>query len=256
MKPLTRQEIYRVVYDYIGVSQGYLGDFSYRTHQEFYPRYCGLEIDPSKLEDMTTKERFIKILEEASPANQAKILRGVLAKYPCSSTEAHRTKQRYNEIQETIARLEALPLVSGPSPRITSAVVNRAINDAETLIAEQGATSGVDRVHTALQGYLMAACESAGITYGSDPSLPELLKLLKQQHPKLQNVGARSEELGKILKAVGTILDALNPIRNRASVAHPNTSLLDEDEARLVINAARTILHYLDAKLSGPREQF
>jgi hypothetical protein len=29
--------VVRVVNDYIGVSGGYLGDFTYRTHQEFYP---------------------------------------------------------------------------------------------------------------------------------------------------------------------------------------------------------------------------
>jgi hypothetical protein len=50
---------------------------------------------------------------------------------------------------------------------------------------------------------------------------------------------------------VAAILDALNPMRNRASVAHPNPTLLEQPEAMLVVNAARTILHYLDAGLSG-----
>jgi hypothetical protein len=43
---LTRQEIARLVNRYIGVSGGYLGDFSYRTHAEFYPEYCDLDINP------------------------------------------------------------------------------------------------------------------------------------------------------------------------------------------------------------------
>lgn len=49
---------------------------------------------------------------------------------------------------------------------------------------------------------------------------------------------------------MSAILDALNPVRNRASVAHPNATLLAQAEAMLVVNATRTILHYLDAKLS------
>ena len=49
---------------------------------------------------------------------------------------------------------------------------------------------------------------------------------------------------------MGAILDALNPVRNRASVAHPNPSLLEQHEAMLVVNSTRTILHYLDSKLS------
>jgi hypothetical protein len=48
-----------------------------------------------------------------------------------------------------------------------------------------------------------------------------------------------------------SILDALNPARNRGSLAHPNDVLLDESEAVLFINAARTTLQYLDAKLSS-----
>jgi hypothetical protein len=34
------------------------------------------------------------------------------------------------------------------------------------------------------------------------------------------------------------------------SIAHPNAALLGEPEARLVINVGRTVLNYLDAKLS------
>jgi hypothetical protein len=34
---LKNSDIYRLVNQYIGVSDGYLGDFSYRTHDEFYP---------------------------------------------------------------------------------------------------------------------------------------------------------------------------------------------------------------------------
>ena len=47
-------------------------------------------------------------------------------------------------------------------------------------------------------------------------------------------------------------MDALNPARNRGSVAHPNEELLDPDEAMLFINSARTVLQYLDAKLAEP----
>jgi hypothetical protein len=42
----------------------------------------------------------------------------------------------------------------------------------------------------------------------------------------------------------------MNPVRNMASVAHPTTALLKEPEAMLVINVCRSILQYLDAKLS------
>lgn len=54
----------------------------------------------------------------------------------------------------------------------------------------------------------------------------------------------------KVLKSCANILDAFLPVRNQASVAHPNQELLDEPEARLVINVGWSLLHYLDSKLS------
>jgi hypothetical protein len=67
MVGLTKGEIIRLVNGYIGVSGGYLGDFSYRTHSEFYPEYCQLDVDPANYEG-TTRERFISILERSDPA--------------------------------------------------------------------------------------------------------------------------------------------------------------------------------------------
>jgi hypothetical protein len=44
-KGLSRPEIMLLVNEYIGGEKGYLGDFSYNSHREFYPHYCSLDID-------------------------------------------------------------------------------------------------------------------------------------------------------------------------------------------------------------------
>jgi hypothetical protein len=249
-KGMTRPEIYALVNDYIAVDSGYLRDFTYRTHREFYPYYCDLDINPLELDGMTTRERFIHILEGAAPGDQAKILRGVLKKCPPRERSDSRSEARAEEISRIAARLEGAPAVRTARPRITSEVVDRAINDAEALIAKNGATSGVDRVHTALPGYVKAICDARRLKYTDDPSLTDLFKLLKEQHPQFRPSGPRADDIQQVLRALGAIIGALNPVRNRASVAHPNSELLKEPEAMLVINAARTILHYLDSKLA------
>ena len=68
----------------------------------------------------------------------------------------------------------------------------RAIAGAETLIRNNGATSGVDRVHTALHGYLLAACREAGIAAGAGPTTVQLLKALVGGHPAFADLGPRS----------------------------------------------------------------
>lgn len=250
MTGLTPREIIRIVNRYIGVSGGYLGDFSYRTHAEFYPEYCDLDLDPFKfLEDGTTRERFIAVLEQSPPHVQAKVIRGVLEKYPVGSS-ALRTEASGAELVAMAERLERGGMVAGAPPSLTSDVVARALDDAEALLQKGGATSAVDRVHTALHGHLRYLCERAGIEFGRDDTMVALLKKLRTAHPSLQDLGPRAGDIETVLKASGSILDALNPVRNNASVAHPNEELLGREEAQLVINIGRSLLAYLDGKIA------
>jgi hypothetical protein len=213
---LTSGEIIRIVNRYIGVSGGYLGDFSYRTHAEFYAEYCDLDINPfDYLEEGTTRERFIRVLKASPPHDQAKIIRGAIEKYPVGSSEL-RTEASRDELIAMAERLERGGLVAPSTPALTSAVVIRAIDDAEALLQKGGATSAVDRVHTSLHGHLRFLCDEAGISYGRDDTIVSLLKKLRQAHPKLQDLGPRANDIDTVLKASGSILDALNPVRNNA----------------------------------------
>ena len=247
---LTQQEIMKAVNRYIGVNGGYLGDFTYRTHADFYPEYCGLSIDPSAYQG-TTKERFIQILSTQPAGNQAKILQGVIERFGHSDGADPARKQLRLDIEGWITRLEEAPAVSLETPERTRAVVVRALADADQLIRTNGATSAVDRVHTALHGHLLALCEAAGIEVDRQTTMARALRLLRRNHPALAATGPRAEDISRVLDAMGTVLDALQPLRNHASVAHPNQTLLDTTEAHLAINAARTVFAYLDAKL-GP----
>lgn len=225
---LTEREITRVVNRYIGVSDGYLGDFSYRTHADFYPEYCDLDIDPYAIEG-TTRERFITILASLPPSDQAKVLRGVIERFPPDSGPGTR-RVAHAEVLTLIERLDSAPLVPGITPQITSDVVLRALADAENLIQTSGPTSAVDRVHTVLHGYLVAVCEAAGIAFRREDSMVALLRKLRSNHPKLSDLGPRAQDVEKVLNACGSIMDAMLPVRNRASVAHPNAELLGKQK--------------------------
>ena len=242
----------KIVNGYLGVNGGYLGDFSYRTHAEFYPMYCDLSIDPDQYEG-TTREKFIKILQSQNTQNQAKILKGILTKYPLDEfreNEQVSKKKYYEHIQDLIKKLDGIPYVEEPTLAITSEVVQKAIDDARTLIHKNGATSGVDRVHTILHGYLKEICRNENIAvHTENPTINNLFKLIRNS-PKFQINCNRKQDIDKIVNSMANIFDALNPIRNNASVAHPNEFLLDEPEAILVINSVQTLLHYLNSKFS------
>lgn len=109
---LSNMEVMKVVNGYIRVDGGYLVGFSYRSHEEFYPMYCGLDINPNDYTG-TTRERFMKILSSADVPTQAKILRGVLEYCPADNEyHADRRQKHKQEIEEMIWRLAFRPSVS------------------------------------------------------------------------------------------------------------------------------------------------
>ncbi len=250
---LTNQQIMTVVNRYIGVEGGYLGDFSYRTHTDFYPEYCGIDDVFPETYSGTTRQRFIEILSTRKPHDQAKILRGVIDRFGDADAQSDSPTRLRQQILQWAAELEGATVITIASPTETRAVVIRALGDADNLVRTSGATSAVDRIHTALHGHLLALCESSNIEIDEGATSTRALKLLRQHHPALQATGPRAEDITRVLNSLANVLDTLNPIRNNASVAHPNLELLDDPEALLAINAGRTIFAYLDSKM-GHRE--
>ena len=144
---------------------------------------------------------------------------------------------------------DGLQSVPAPKLRITSDTVEAALRDAETLIRTSGAPNALDRVHTAFHAYLKEICEDERIIVAADASITSLFAQMRQRHPKLKIVDPQADKMMlQINRSLAQIIDALNPVRNDKSLAHPNT-LLDPAEAMLAINAIRTMLHYLDMRL-------
>ncbi len=109
MTGLTNPEIQKIVNRYIGVFNGYLSDFTHRNHSDFYPEYCGLEIDAEKYEG-TIRKKFIAVLEDSSPDVQAKIVRGVLQRFPLDAKDKKpvtRNQELHDELVAIALRLEA-----------------------------------------------------------------------------------------------------------------------------------------------------
>jgi hypothetical protein len=143
-------------------------------------------------------------------------------------------------------------MLSVPPPKqleITSETVQAALRDAENLIRTSGPANAVDRVHTALHGYLETICERERIIVDEDASITTLFSRIREEHPALRITDPQAQRMTiQILRAMSQIIDTLNPVRNEKTLVHPNP-LLDEAEAMLAINAIRTLLHYFDKRM-------
>lgn len=141
--------------------------------------------------------------------------------------------------------------VADTAPSTSSETIQEALADAQALLRTRGPVSAVDRVHTALHAYLRTACDQIGIVLPKDATANQFLKQLIENHPALHDLGPRTDDIRRILRTSASIVDAMGSIRNQASLAHPNEDLLDKEEALFVVNIARSLIRFLDAKLSN-----
>jgi hypothetical protein len=249
---LSRKEIGRLVFNWIGVDGGYLGSFSYAKHDRFWLEVCDMAVGTAAFAG-TTRECFEETLFQSAPRDQAAVLRAILEDYPSlDAPDPERPKFRAEklrrEVLSWIDRLETGTTSVEISLLTASDTVRRALDDADNLMRTSGPQSAVDRVHTAMHGYLLSLCDDAGIGYGERPTMNQLFKALRAEHVSLSDLGVRADDMARMLGSMAAILDALNPVRNNASMAHPNDALVGEAEAVLVINTVRTLLTYFEAK--------
>ncbi|MDQ7839252.1 MAG: abortive infection family protein [Thermodesulfobacteriota bacterium] len=253
---MTPREINKLVEDYIGTNSGYLNNFTYHKHDQFYPVYCGLDIDVSsyRTRGHTTRTAFIEILKDSPPRQQAKIIRGIFEMLPppeeATDDESRNKIKTYNELLAVAARLEADGQVDTPVIEHTSEVVYEALKDAEILLNQSGPRNAVDRAHTALHGYLKKLCVDRGEALPDDPSLTQVFKVIREKFIEFKEAINHDVEARKVYGSLAGAIDGLNTIRNRGSLAHPNELLIDAPEAMLYINLTRAILAYIEAKIN------
>lgn len=184
----------------------------------------------------------VKHILEKDPQNLAKLLEYE----PISNWLRKNERGAYDELYSEISGMD----VPDIEPSTSTDAGLAALADAQALLRTRGPTSAIDRVHTGLHAFLKAACERASIQCPNSPTANQLLKLILEQHPNLQNLGPRTDDIRRMIRTSASIVDAMGTLRNQASLAHPNDELLGDDEALFVINLARSLMRYLDAKVS------
>lgn len=128
--------------------------------------------------------------------------------------------------------------------------VKEVLQQADTLIAIHSYISAVDRAHTAIHGYLKALCDEQNITFSEqNVKIQDMWGKLKTKHPSF-NIDVREHQrpINQTVNTIGKFLENMNDIRNRHGFSHPNEDIIEENEARLIINLSRVLLFYIDSK--------
>lgn len=249
---LSCGEILFVVNQWIGVSEGYLGNFTYQTHRDFYAEFCDIEdIDPDARPG-TTRERFIAILGEQPPDRQRRILAGILLRFPLGSA-AGRTAANHQRIANWVDQLALSGVQVDQSGRQLPEIARTALDAIQRDRQSGKPEMGVDRAVTALQACLHALRDEGGWEERERATLGESFSHLREHHPAFR-VEQGDRDFADLLKHIGRTIDALNRLRNIRSLAHANPTL-DPTEARLVLDCAESLIQYIWSRASSDNQR-
>jgi hypothetical protein len=231
----------------LGMSSGYVLDFSNRTFDEFVLDSIGRSIyDPrysygsgSKANQLRglwkVEENFIvaklmgDLLDLVAETHAPEIKDGELFKN-CRTIVARLNKSK------PVADLHAIASLG--DDKDFEAVANAVRN----AIEENRPEAGLDRLHTFTTKYLRSICELRGVTVTRDKPLHSLIG---EYIKRLKELGyIESEMTLRILKTSISNLEAFNDVRNNQSLAHDNP-MLNYDEALLIFNNIASCIRFI-----------
>lgn len=124
----------------------------------------------------------------------------------------------------------------------------KALEDAEKFMQIGRYSSAVDRVHTLLYGYFRLKLEERSIYYEESDTIMQLYSKLHNSLDGISNNKIKGIIKTSIRSASG-VIDALNTIRNKHSLSHPNEDIIDESEAKLAIGLCKYIVEYIEERV-------
>ena len=126
-------------------------------------------------------------------------------------------------------------------------VISKAIADAELLMEQGKYDSAFDRIHTAFHGYLRNVLDNKQVGYEESDTLSQLYTKL---HTEVSaNIGSTeiAELVRKSLRSASGVIAAINEMRNRHSLSHPNDDLLQKREAEFAIKLVKDMSDYINS---------
>ncbi|MHC9086150.1 abortive infection family protein [Luteimonas sp. RIT-PG2_3] len=149
------------------------------------------------------------------------------------------------------ARELGVDLAHVPAPHklpTAAEAVDGALKDAIDLLHTHGTASALDRVHSALQDYLLDACARANLAVPPNASIDLLFKTLRSGHDRITTRDHQAARVAGVLGSLASAVTALDDLRSDASAAHPGPANLGKAEAMLMINMVRALFDYLETQ--------
>ena len=124
-------------------------------------------------------------------------------------------------------------------------VIAKAISDAEQFMKDGNYSSALDRVHTAFHGYLRKKLDDVHEQYEESDTLNQLYNKL-HTYIAANMHGDVAVLIKTTMRSASGIVSALNDLRNRHSISHPNPNLISDREAKICISIVKSLSDYIE----------
>jgi len=229
----------------LGMSSGYVLNFSNRTFAEFFADSVGIDIlDDKYAANGDSKARRLRFFWQTEEDHiVGKVLSDLIELVSDDLDDATaKLKAKCSQIAERLVggmAVEDISALEAPSEERTfqmlASSVKGSISDGEPVAA-------LDRLHTYVMKYMRQVCKSRNIDTSQDKPLHamtgEYIKLLKADGQIESDLSER------ILKNSIAIMEAFNIVRNRHSLAHDN-DILGNAESLLIVNHIVSTIRFI-----------
>lgn len=232
----------------LGMTGGYVLDFSDRTFNDFVRRKFGIDATaPLYIEDGTSKaKRFRALLRSVVPGAQAEILKAFWA-YRQKECPHHPSDL---EPRVETAFLEMISRLEGTTSKIDLGVIEKFTDDPtlselvdaiEREIQANAPHAALDRLHTYTMKKFADLLAADGIEVLPKDSLHGRAGRYINGLRRSGAIGGISEQ---IAKSAAQIFEQFNDVRNNRSLAHDN-ELLSRAEGRFVFETVLSLLRFI-----------
>jgi len=232
----------------LGMSSGYVLDFSNRTFQEFVVDSVRRDIYCGKYNySSSSKANLLRRFWEIEPNHVVGKVVSNLVELAKDQSHHRNNSALLDECRRIADRL----LQSAPVEQLDAIGEELAEGDFERLfrsirisIDNNEPETGLDRLHTFATKFLRRVCGKRGITVSKDKPLHSLLG---EYIKRLKADGAIETQMTeRILKSSIANFEAFNFVRNEHSFAHDN-SILNYEESLLVFSNVTSTIRFIQA---------
>lgn len=238
----------------LGMSNGYVLNFSDRTFSLFFEEHTGLDIDDAKYRinmSSGSKANRMRGFWNIEPNHVvAKVIGAMIEhanEYECLPVDVDNAL--LVDVQKVIDRLHhnsssPVPEVDAFTASVNDLDFEAAAKHIRTAIDQNEPATALDRLHVFTIKFLRTHCERRGIEVNRDKPLHSLMG----EYVKAVRVAGllESEMADRILRSGISILEAFNDVRNNKSLAHDNP-ILNDSEARLIFSHIGASIRFIRA---------